>query len=147
MKKLLIVLFLMISTLFAEKMEYSDPQPTFDEPRKWVINLNTNDKKKVNHIIDGINNVLKVYPQEALKVRVVVYASGMRAIKKDYDEKTLTRIKSLQEYDVEFVGCKNTMDTMGWNEDHFIDDIEYVRAGIAEAIERIVEGYIPMTPY
>lgn len=146
MNKLLLILFLITSTVFA-KMEFSDPQPTFDEPRKWLINLNTSDKKKVNHIIDAINNVLKEYPQEALKVRVVAYSSGMRAIRKSYDKKTLERIRSLQEYDVEFVGCRNTMETMGWKEDQFIDNIEYVQAGIAEAIEKIVDGYVPMTPY
>ncbi|MBD3841263.1 MAG: DsrE family protein [Campylobacterales bacterium] len=128
-------------------MKYSDPQPTFDEPRKWVINLSTNDKEKVNHIISSINNVLKVYPQEAMKVVVVAYSSGMRVLKKDYDQHTLVRIKSLMEYDVEFIGCYNTMDTMHWKESDFIDGVTYVRAGIAEAIERIVAGYIPMTAY
>jgi hypothetical protein len=39
------------------------------------------------------------------------------------------------------------METMGWTEEDFIDDINYVQAGIAEAIERIVAGYIPMTAY
>jgi intracellular sulfur oxidation DsrE/DsrF family protein len=146
MKKVFLILCILISTVFA-KTEFSDPKPTFDEPRKWVINLNTSNKKTVNHIIDAINNVMKEYPQEALKVRVIAYSSGMRVIRKSYDKKTLARIRSLQEYDVEFVGCRNTMESMGWSEDEFIDDIEYVQAGIAEAIERIVEGYIPMTPY
>jgi hypothetical protein len=128
-------------------MEYSDPQPTFDNPRKWVINLSTNDVETVNHILSSINNVLKEYPQEAMKVAVVAYSSGMRVLKKDYDPHTLKRIKSLIEYDVEFVGCRNTMETMQWTDDDFIEDISYVQAGIAEAIERIVAGYIPMTAY
>lgn len=147
MKKIILILTLLITTIFAVRVDFSDPQPTFDEPRKWVINLNTNDIKRVNHTLDAINNVLKEYPQEALKVTVVAYSSGMRAIKKDYDANTLTRIKSLMEYDVEFIGCRNTMESMGWVEDDFLDDVEYVQAGISESIERIVDGYIPVTPY
>ena len=71
----------------------------------------------------------------------------MRAIKKDYDKATLDRINSLMEYDVEFVGCKNTMETMKWTEEDFIDDIEYVQAGIVEIIEKQTAGYIGISPY
>jgi hypothetical protein len=145
MKKFL--LMVLLSVVSFAQMEYSDPQPTFDNPRKWVINLSTNDVERVNHILSSINNVLKEYPQESMKVAVVAYSSGMRVLKKDYDPHTITRIKSLIEYDVEFIGCRNTMETMGWTEEDFIDDINYVQAGIAEAIERIVAGYIPMTAY
>lgn len=147
MKKILLVVLLFMTTLFAEGMKFSDPQPTFENPRKWVINLSTNDLTKVNHILDSINNVLKEYPSESMKVAVVAYSSGMRALKKDYDPKTLQRIQSLIEYEVEFIGCRNTMETMGWVEDDFIDDLSYVQAGIAEALERIVDGWIPMTAY
>lgn len=146
MKKIILLMFIAVS-LFAEKMTYSDPQPTFDNPRKWVVNLSTNDVETVNHIISSINNVLKEYPQGAMQVAVVAYSSGMRVLKKDYDPHTLTRIRSLIEYEVEFIGCRNTMDTMHWKEDDFIEDISFVKAGIAEAIERIVAGYIPMTAY
>ena len=46
------------------------------------------------------------------------------------------------EYDVEFVACKNTMETMKWKESDFIDDISFTQAGIVEVIERQVDGYI-----
>jgi intracellular sulfur oxidation DsrE/DsrF family protein len=142
-----ILLFLvMVSSLYSQ-MEFSDKKPTFDDPRLWIVKLNTNDIDKVNHILDNINNVLKIYPSKALDVTVVVYSSGMRVLKKDYDKNTLLRIKSLMEYDVEFIGCKNTMETMGWKEDDFIEDINYVQAGIAQILERVASGWIELTPY
>lgn len=147
MKRLFLVFILLTATIYASKMQFSDPQPTFDNPRKWVINLKTNDKKTVNHILNSVNNVLKEYPQETMKIAVVAYSSGMRVLKKDYDKHTLSRITSLMEYDVEFIACKNTMETMGWKEDDFIEDLDYVQAGIAEAIERAVDGWIAITPY
>jgi len=82
-----------------------------------------------------------------LKVVVIAYGPGMRVIKKDYDKKTLSRIRSLMEYDVEFIGCINTMQTMGWKKRDFIDDITFVQAGIVEVIERQAHGFIDATPY
>ncbi|MCD4759186.1 MAG: DsrE family protein [Arcobacteraceae bacterium] len=145
MKKL--ILLIMLAVLSFGQMEFSDPKPTFDEPRKWVIKLRSANIETVNHMLGSIYNVLKVYPTESIKISVVAYAQGMRALRKDYDAEILSKIKSLMEYDVEFIGCINTMDTMNWKEDEFIEDLSYVQAGIAEVIERIAGGWINVTPY
>jgi len=144
--KKIILIFLLVSSLFS-KMHFANPKPTFDNPRLWLVTIRVKDKHIVNHILNGINNVMKEYPQEALKVAVVFYGPGMRVIKKDYDKKILSRITSLMEYDVEMIGCLNTMKTMKWKKSDFIDDIEYVQAGIAEVIERKQAGWIEFTPY
>ena len=143
--KLLFVLVLPIF-LFAQ-MEFSEPKPSFEEPRLWLIKLNTADIHVVNHTLGGIYNVLKEYPSDTLKIAVVAYGSGMRVLKKDYDKNTLVRIQSLMEYEVEFVACKNTMATMKWTEKDFIEDLTYVQAGIAEMIERKFAHWIEVTPY
>ena len=145
MKKILLVI-LMADFSYGQS-KFSDPQPTFDNPRKLVINMHDSDLDTVNHTIGSIYNILKEYPSETLKVAVVLYGKGMRVVKKDYDAATLNRIKSLMEYDVEFIGCKNTMETMKWTQDDFIDGIDYVQAGIVEIIERQTAGYIGVTPY
>lgn len=141
------LLLVLVSTFSYSKSEFTNPQPTFDTPRKVVIQLYVSEVKKVNHIIGSIYNILKEYPAESLKVVVVSYGSGMRVLKKDYDKNTLLRIQSLMQYDVEFIGCRNTMETMKWTEDDFVDELSYVQAGIVELIERQVDGYIGITPY
>jgi intracellular sulfur oxidation DsrE/DsrF family protein len=145
MKKIIIMVLIAVFS-YAQSI-FSDPQPTFENPRKLVINIHDNDLETVNHNIGTIYNILKEYPSESLKVAVVLYGKGMRVIKKDYDEATLNRIKSLMEYDVEFIGCKNTMESMNWTQKDFIDGIEYVQAGIVEVIERQTSGYVGVTPY
>ena len=145
MKKVL--LLMMTVVLSFAKMEYSDPKPTFDEPRKWVIKVNSNNLEHLNHTLDSVNNVLKAYPMDTLKVAIIFYSKGMRLIKKDADPKTLERIDALIQYEVEMVGCKNTMDTMKWTENDFIEDISYVQTGLAEVIERVAGGWIEVTPY
>ena len=112
-----------------------------------IMKLNRADIHYANHLLGTIYNLLKIYPSDTLKVAVLVYGPGMRVIKKDYDKKTLDRIRSLMEYDVEFVGCINTMQTMHWTKKDFIDDIDYVQAGVAAVIERQAAGWIDATPY
>jgi intracellular sulfur oxidation DsrE/DsrF family protein len=129
------------------KSTFSDPQPTFENPRKIVIQLYDSELSKVNHNLSTLYNILKEYPAESLNIVVVAYGNGIRALKKDYDKNTLTRIKSLMEYDVEFIVCRNTMETMKWKENDFIDDVSYVQAGIVELIERQVAGYIGIIAY
>ena len=145
MKKLVLLMLLVVAS-FA-KMQFSEPKPTFDNPRKWMITMNFNDKERVKHTLGAIYNVLKEYPQESIKISVVTYAYGMRVLKKDYDKELSSKVKSLMEYDVEFVACKNTMATMKWTKDDFIDDLTYVQTGLAEVIERKVDGWIEATPY
>ena len=142
------IILLMLSIVIANaQMTFSDPQPTFDEPRKWVIKLRVSDEKTVNQMLSSVYNVLKEYPSESIKIAVVAYGQGMRVLKKDYDKYTLARISSLMDYEVEFIGCKNTMETMYWTQKDFIEDISYVQAGIAELIEKQVDGYYETTPY
>ena len=142
-----IILIVLMAVFSYAQSTFSDPQQKIKKPRKIVINIHYNDLETVNHNIGTIYNILKEYPSETLKVAVVLYGKGMRVIKKDYDAATLNRIKSLMEYDVEFIGCKNTMETMKWTQDDFIDGIDYVQAGIVEIIERQTAGYIGVTPY
>ncbi len=144
-KKLLVSVLLTVIA-YAEST-FSNPQPSFDNPRKIVIQLYDSDLKKVDHNLSTIYNILKEYPQETLKVVVVAYGNGVRALRKDYDKRSLTRMESLMEYDVEFIVCKNTMETMKWTEDDFIDDVSYVQAGIVELIERQIDGYIGIIAY
>ena len=146
MIKKLVLIALMCIFSYGEST-FSDPQPTFDNPRKVVIQLYDSELKKVNHNLSTIYNILKEYPSESLKVVVVAYGNGVKALKSDYDKKTLTRIESLMEYDVEFIVCKNTMETMKWTSKDFIEDVSYVQAGIVELIERQMDGYIGIIAY
>lgn len=145
MKKIVMVMLCIVIS-YAE-MTFSDPKPSFENPRKWVIKLRVNDKETVNHMLGSVYNVLEEYPVESIKIAVVAYGKGMRVLRKDYDAHTLSRISSLMDYDVEFVACRNTMETMKWTEDEFIDDLIYVQAGIAELIEKQADGYYETTPY
>ena len=144
-KKFILVVFMAVFSYAQAK--FSEPQPSFDNPRKVVYSLYVGDLETVEHTIGSMYNILKESPAESLKIVVVAYGKGMRVLKKDYDKKTLERVKSLMEYDVEFIACKNTMETMKWKESDFIDGIGFTQAGIVEVIEKQKDGYIGITAY
>ena len=144
-KKIILVVFMAVFSYAQAK--FSEPQPSFDNPRKVVYSLYVGDLETVEHTIGSMYNILKEYPAESLKIVVVAYGKGLRVLKKDYDKKTLERVKSLMEYDVEFIACKNTMETMKWKESDFIDGIGFTQAGIVEVIEKQKDGYIGITAY
>ncbi len=146
MRKLFVILLILPAVIFG-KYNFKEPKPSFDKPRKIIMKLNSKDIHKANHMLGTIYNILKEYPDGALKVVVVAYGPGLNVLKKDYNKKTLSRISSLMEYDVEFIGCINTMQTMGWKRKDFIDDIDYVQAGVVEIIERQADNFIDATPY
>jgi uncharacterized protein len=145
MKK--IILVLMMAIFSYGQSTFSEPKPTFDNPRKVVYSLYVGDLETVSHTVGSMYNIMKEYPAESLKIVVVAYGKGLKVLKKDYDKNTLDRIKSLMEYDVEFIGCRNTMETMNWKESDFIDGVDFTQAGIVEVIERQVDGYIGITAY
>jgi len=145
--KIIGLLLFLLGTFSSAKMHYADPKPTFENPRKIIMRLKSDDVHAANHLIGTINNILKMYPEDALKTAVIAYGPGMRVLRKDYNSATLKRLRSLLAYDIEIIGCLNTMETMGWQRKEFIDGIDYVQAGVAESIERQAGGWIDATPY
>lgn len=146
MIKQMMIFLIVVTSLFAE-MEFAEPMPTFENQRKWLIKLSTDDIDIVNHTIDSVNNVMKVYPDQSLVITIIAYSKGMKVFKKDYDKRTLSRVRSLVAADVELIGCRNTMETMNWKEYDFIEDITYVQAGVAQVIEKVTSGWIDVTAY
>ncbi len=148
MLKRFLLLALLLPIFLYAKSEFSNPKPSFDNPRKWVVPIKTDDIHIINHTIGAINNVINQYPPESINIAMVFYSSGMRVIKKDYDKKTLKRLQSLVDgYDVEIIGCINTMQTMKWTKKDFIDGVTYRQAGVVEVIEREVDGWFVFAPY
>ena len=75
-----IILIVLMAVFSYAQSTFSDPQPTFEKPRKIVINIHYNDLETVNHNIGTIYNILKEYPSETLKVAVVLYGNDLQTL-------------------------------------------------------------------
>jgi len=146
MKKILI-LFVMMFNLVGAETEFADPKPSIIEPRKLIFSISSWDKDEVNHIIGTINNVMKFYRPENTEIMVVAYSQGLKALlKKPLDVEIQKRIKSLMTYDIIFVACGNTMQTLKIDKKELLEDVEIVTAGVVEIIERKLSGFSYIRP-
>lgn len=145
MMKLVILLFFVFGFAFGD-MKFSDPQPSFEKPRKMVVQISTDKEEDIHHILGSINNIIKEYSTGTIEVAVVAYYNGIRVLRKDEVPAIKDRITSLQAYDVTFIACENTMTSKKLSKDDLIDNISYAKAGLAEVMERVVDGWVNIRP-
>lgn len=137
--------FLLLQTLSFGDTVYAQPEPSIMEPRQIVFSINRGDDETIHHVLSSANNVLKFYGPEKVHMRIVAYYHGIRALLKSQKD-IAVRVDALQQYDVEFVACENTMRTKHIKKEELIDDVEIVTAGIVEITERVKEGWIYIVP-
>lgn len=145
MRAFLVALFLLACEFSHADTKFAEPKPSIEQPRKIVFSIKGGSDEEIHHVLSSANNVLKFYGPEKVRMRVVAYYHGIRALlKKESD--IAVRVDALMQYDVEFVACENTMRTKGINQDELIDGVEIVTAGIVEMVERVQEGWVNIVP-
>ena len=145
MRQTLILLFMIISFTTAET-EFAEPKPSMENPRKFVFPITAWDREEINHILGSANNVIKFYGVDNTEVVIVAYSQGIKSLLKHHDSGIARRVRSLMTYDVEFIACGNTMETLRIKEKELLEGVEVVTAGIVELIERQLRGYIYIRP-
>lgn len=123
----------------------ADPKPSWDNPRKVVLQLTVDDPRHVNNVLYNAINIQKFYGQDNVKVAVIAFGPGVRALLKA-DSKVTERIASLKDYEVEFVACGNTLDTMGKSVADLLPGIAVASYGIPEIMERQLKGWQVIAP-
>ncbi len=124
----------------------SDPKPTIDNPRRIALMLSTDDPKIVNQLLFNVINIQKFYGMDRVKLAVVAYGAGLRALMKDTST-VAARIRSQQLYGVSFIACGNTMDAMKKKPESLIKGVKWVQAGLPEVVERQLRGWVILNPY
>jgi len=142
--KYFIILLITLLSLKAE-LEYATPAPSMDKPRQVLFSIVHGDSRSIHHVLSSANNILKGYGPENIEMKIVVYYDGIKALLKKNIEYAV-RVDALMQYDVEFVACRNTMQTKKIKESELIDGVSVVQAGIMEIIERSKDGWINIKP-
>ncbi len=134
-----------VASANAQQTELAEPLPTFDEPRKIMLQLSSGDPQKINDILFNAVNLQKYYGMDNVRIRIVAFGRGMQALYTT-DSPVRERIESLLKYDVEFVGCGNTMDATEHSPADLIPGVSWVQAGIAEIVESRMRGWVYISP-
>lgn len=131
--------------VFAADTRLADPKPGWDNPRRIVLQMTTDDAKRVNGILNNAVNLQKFYGTDNVKVAVVAFSAGVRPLLKQ-DSPVAERVASLLQYDVEFIACGNTLATWEKTEADVLPGVTVTTAGIAEIIERQLQGWHVVAP-
>jgi len=142
---LLLLALLALSPVQAADPQLAAPQPSWENPRKLVLQLTHDEPRHVNNVLYNAINVQKFYGQDNVKVAVIAFGPGVRALLKS-DSKVADRVASLRDYDIEFVACGNTLDTMGRTAADLLPGVKVVAFGIPEIMERQLKGWQVIAP-
>jgi intracellular sulfur oxidation DsrE/DsrF family protein len=121
------------------------PKPGWDNPRKILLQLTSDEPRHVNNVLYNAVNMQKFYGQDNVRVAIVAYAGGVRALLAAQSP-VAERVASLRSYDVEFLACGNTLETIGRSAADLLPGVEVVTAGIAEIVERQLQGWHYIAP-
>ncbi|MBI3451429.1 MAG: DsrE family protein [Rhodospirillales bacterium] len=130
---------------FAVETALAQPKPTPDNPRKIMLQLTSDDPRAINDLLYNVVNIQKFYGQDNVRVAVIAFSAGNRALYKSTSP-VRERISSLVQYDVEFLACGNTMEATDRQNEALIEGVEVVTAGIPEIVERQLQGWIYIRP-
>lgn len=118
----------------------SEPIPSLDNPRRIMLQLTSDDPRAMNNILYNAVNLQKFYGIDNVKIAIVAFGPGMKALYKN-SSPVQQRVESLLKYDVQFIGCGNTMVATNRSPADLILGVEHVTAGIAEIVERRLRGW------
>ena len=125
--------------------EIADPPPDFDAPRRILLQISTDDTRKINDTLYNAINMQKFYGMDNVEVAIVVFGPGMTALYKETSP-VRERVESLIKYNVQFIGCGNTLEATKRSPEELIDGVDYVQAGVAEIVERQLSGWTYVHP-
>jgi len=125
--------------------QLSDPKPSFDNPRRIMLQLTTGDAREMNSILWNAINLQKFYGIDNVQIAIIAYGAGMKALYAK-DSPVAERVRSQLQYGIEYVACANTMETTHRKASELIPGVTVVTAGIAEIVERKLQGWIYVSP-
>lgn len=142
MKKLIVVLFLVISSL-----TFVNAQETETKVHKVVIQVSTDDPRTQKIALNNAVNLQKLYGLDNVEIEIVAYGPGLDLLTSK--SKQNQRVESLALQDITFSACGNTIakkEKKSGNKVVLLEGVGKVQAGVARIIELQEEGYSYIRP-
>lgn len=123
----------------------ADPKPSLEAPRRIVVSLSEADPARANAVFSNIINIQSFYGQDLVRIMVVAYGPGVRHLIAA-ETQVAERVASLRAYDIEFVACGATLDTLGLGPDVVLEGVQVVQNGLPEIVELTLQGWVHLRP-
>jgi intracellular sulfur oxidation DsrE/DsrF family protein len=123
----------------------AEPRPTMDRPRRIVVSLPEAEPARANAVFSNIINIQGFYGQDFVEIMLVAYGPGVRHLIAA-ESQVAERVASLQAYDIAFVACGATLDSLGLGPDALLPGVAVVQNGLPEIVERTLMGWVHLRP-
>ena len=125
--------------------EPSDRFPGDPAEHKAVYMFNKADAGYQHSILNSIQAMIKKY-EDNVEIAVVVIGPGLHTLAKkpqrEIEPLTYERIESFaKDYNVRWIACGNTMNSMHWSDEDMRPFAEYAEVGAAALMELQEEGF------
>ena len=126
-----------------------------NKPVKIVYQCDTPDEKRIDLMINTLNNVVANYQKKLIDYEIDVVALGpclqyfmkdfkdSKFVKMPYTEPTQARLRTLftTSGNINLLACENTMEKQNVKRDQLLDIVKTTPAGVIKVIEDQAAGY------
>lgn len=123
----------------------AEPRPSMDQPRRIVVSLSEREPERAHAVFSNLINIQGFYGQDLVEILLVAYGPGVRHLIAA-ESQVAERVASLQAYDVGFVACGATLDSLGLGPEALLPGVEVVQNGLPEIVERTLMGWVHLRP-
>ena len=124
--------------------DLANPKPDWDHPRKLIMQLDSDNPKKMNLVLNNALNTQKYYGNDNVKIAIVAYGPGLHAVLKG--SPVTDRVASAVYMHIEFLACHNTLEGMHKTAADLLPGVSVTQAGVPALVERQLKGWIYIAP-
>ncbi len=135
---------LLVSSAPALAEDLAKPAPDWDHPRKLLLQLDTDNPKKVNLILNNALNSQTFYGPDNVKVAIVAFGPGVNVLLKG--SKVADRVAAAAYNQVEFLACGQTMTSLKKTAADLLPGVAMTPAGVPTLLERQLKGWTYIAP-
>ncbi len=130
----------------AKASEHMVAPPTKAHPRKVLIQLDTNNVKKVNMILNNAENLVKYYGPGKVRVIIDAYGPGIHSVLAKASKVPGRIMQMSTDPDIEVTACDTTLRTIHKTGKDLVPGVSVVPGGIAEIADRKLAGWVMIYP-
>lgn len=123
----------------------AEPRPSLEAPRRIVVSLPEADPARAHAVFSNMINIQGFYGADMVELMLVAYGPGVRHLIAA-ESQVAERVASLQAYDIAFVACGATLDSLGLGPEALLPGVEVVQNGLPEIVERSLMGWVHLRP-
>ena len=109
-----------------------------------VLQVSDADPKTWTQALNVVRNVQNEYGMDKVDIELVVFGNGIGLLEKN--SPLASRISETSLSGARVVMCENTMTGRKKTKDDMLPDLDYVKAGVIEIIEKSRQGWVVVRP-